>query len=90
VLPRSQAASRVCKHTDLGHPCIGRLSKLVSLTSTEYLRIAGSAFLVDGIIHSTGQEKMQSRVYEGPCMLPATPTLYWCTTDVKVELAEHP
>lgn len=61
-----------------------RLSKLVSLTSKEYLRIAGSAFLVDGVIHCLVRDKSLSAVYEGPCVLPATPALYWCTTDVKV------
>lgn len=62
----------------------GRLSKLVSVRSVDYLRVAGSAFLVTGTVHYTGLDRSLSKVYEGACMLPATPALYWCTTDVKV------
>ena len=62
----------------------GRLSKLVSVRSVDYLRVAGSAFLVTGTVHYTGLDMSLSKVYEGACMLPATPALYWCTTDVKV------
>ncbi|CAL8460804.1 g335 [Coccomyxa elongata] len=61
-----------------------RLSKLVSVRSVDYLRVAGSAFLVTGTVHYTGLDRSLSKVYEGACMLPATPALYWCTTDVKV------
>ncbi|KAK9908624.1 hypothetical protein WJX75_000582 [Coccomyxa subellipsoidea] len=61
-----------------------RLSKLSSVRSVDYLRVAGSAFLVTGTVHYTGHDRALSKVYEGPCMLPATPALYWCTTDVKV------
>ncbi len=67
-----------------GLPLLHRLSKLVSLASKEYLRIAGSAFLVDGVMHCIGPDRSLSMVQEGPCMLPAAPALYWCTTDVKV------
>lgn len=61
-----------------------RLSKLLSVRSVDYLRVAGSAFLVTGTVHYTGHDPALSKVYEGPCMLPAAPALYWCTTDVKV------
>lgn len=63
-----------------------RLSKLSSVRSVDYLRVAGSAFLVTGTVHYTGHDRALSKVYEGPCMLPATPALYWCTTDVKVSV----
>ena len=54
--------------------------------------MAGSTFLVHGRAYCLGHVKTPdgSAFFQGPRILPPTPALYLCTTDVKVLPARSP
>lgn len=58
----------------------------MSLREREHLRVAGSAFLVDGQVFCLGAHKGPdgTSAFRGPCILPSLPALYLCQSAVKV------
>ena len=70
-------------------PCVRphvvrRLSQMVALKRMQHLRVAGSAFLTQGQVVYCGHDAHIAETYKGPCMLPPSPALYVCGTDIKV------
>lgn len=61
-----------------------RLAQMVSLKRMQHLRVVGSAFLIQGQVVYCGHDACVEESYKGPCMLPPSPALYICGTDIKV------
>ncbi len=60
---------------------------MVSLKRMDHLRVVGSAFLIHGQVVYCGHDQHIEETYKGPCMLPPSPALYICGTDIKVWLS---
>jgi hypothetical protein len=57
---------------------------MVALKRMQHLRVVGSAFLIQGQVVYCGHDVHIAETYKGPCMLPSSPALYVCGTDIKV------
>ena len=57
---------------------------MVALKRMQHLRVVGSAFLIQGQVVYCGHDAHIAETYKGPCMLPPSPALYVCGTDIKV------
>lgn len=56
---------------------------MVALKWMQHLRVVGSAFLIQGQVVYCGHDAHIAETYKGPCMLPPSPALYVCGTDIK-------
>jgi len=65
---------------------------MVSLKRMDHLRVVGSAFLIHGHAVYCGHDRHIEETYKGPCMMPPSPALYICGTDIKVcsSCSAHP
>ena len=57
---------------------------MLCLKRMDHLRVVGSAFLIHGQVVYCGYDSHVEETYKGPCMLPPSPALYICGTDIKV------
>ena len=64
--------------------CLCRMAVMLSLKRMDHLRVVGSAFLIHGQVVYCGHDQHIEETYKGPCMLPPSPALYVCGTDIKV------
>ena len=59
------------------------MALMLSLRRMDHLRVVGSAFLIQGQAVYCGHDRRIEETYQGPCLLPSSPALYICGTDIK-------
>ena len=66
------------------HMC--RMARMTSLKRMDHLRVVGWAFLTQGQVVYCGHDQHIKESYKGPCMLPPSPAIYVCRTDVQASM----